>query len=354
MDSPSDQRHYSWSFVCEQNFRHAGLIAALLGIPFVAGSVLDDFAWPDLLAGGLIVLCLLDAIHEGSRGRRLLNRLFLLTLAGTVLCWLMLDARTVTALLAAPLIFALHFTLEPRHAAILNVLLLAGLLPAPLLEPGAAGLSVPVAAVLLLSSVMAWFFATIVRRQLLALEEQVATDALTGAWNRRRFNARLAEEVQSRKRHGHPASLIIFDIDHFKHINDQYGHEVGDRVLRILVDTVKARVRLTDEVFRFGGEEFVILLPDTRIGSALKLAQDITDMIAAVRMIEGGPVTISCGVGELHADEDSADWIRRCDIALYKAKHQGRGRVCRAPEDLSGPEGGGVLELDRPASYGTG
>ena len=353
MNPPSDQRQYSWSLICGENFRQAGLVAALLGIPFVAGRIADGFGAPDLLAGGVILLFLLDAAYASRRNRHLVNRTFLLALAGVALCWLMFDSGPITRLLAAPLIFGFHFTLDRRPAIALNILVLAGLLPSLLLPPGTTG-SVAAAAVLLLSSVMAWFFATIVRHQLRTLEEQVATDALTGAYNRRRLNARLAEEAQSHKRHGHPAALIIFDVDHFKRINDQFGHDVGDRVLRILVDTVKARVRLTDEVFRFGGEEFVILLPDTRIEPALKLAQNITDMIAEVRVIEGGPVTISCGVGQLQADEAAGDWVRRCDLALYTAKNQGRGRVCRAPEDLRGPDAGSVLELDPPASSRAG
>jgi len=341
------QEQYSWSFIRGENFRQAGLVAALLGIPFVAARIAQGYSALDLLAAGLILLFLLDAVYLARRGRRLVNRTFLLGLAGASLCWLMLDSGSVAQLLATPLIFGFHFMLDRRSAAALNLLLLAGLLPSLALSPIPE--SVPAAAAaLLLCSVMAWFFATTVRQQLQALEDQVATDALTGAYTRRRLNERLAEHVQSHKRHGHAVSLILFDVDHFKRINDQFGHDVGDRVLRILVDTVKARVRLTDEVFRFGGEEFVVLLPDTRIEPALKLAQDITDMIAAVRVIEGGPVTISCGVGELKADESADDWIRRCDLALYDSKHHGRGRVYRAPDDLSGPESGGVL--DQPAS----
>lgn len=349
MNPPSDQRQYSWSLVCEENFRYAGLVAALLGIPFLAGSMTDGFGPPELLAGTLIGLVLLDAAWRGWRDRQLINRALLLALAGVALAWLMFEASAAMRLLAVPLIFSFHFTLEKRSAAVLNVLLLAGTLPSLVLQPG-AGEPVTVAAVLLLSSVTAWFFATTVRAQLRVLEEQVATDPLTGAFNRRYFDTRLAEEVHSRKRHGHPASLIIFDVDHFKSFNDSFGHDVGDRVLRILIDTVKARVRLTDEVFRIGGEEFTILLPDTRIDSALKLAQDITDMIAKVRVIEGGPVTISCGVGELQPEERAADWVKRCDLALYNAKNEGRGRVFRAPKDLKTPNG----VLEPPAAYKAG
>jgi diguanylate cyclase (GGDEF)-like protein len=349
LNPPSDQRQYSWSLVCEENFRYAGLVAAFLGIPFLAGSVVNGFGLPELLIGALIGLVLLDAVWQGWRNRQLINRSFVLALAGVAVAWLMFDSSAVMRLLAVPLIFAFHFMLEQRHAVILNGLFLAGALPLLLLQPG-TGEPVTIAAVLLLSSVTAGFFATVVRRQLRRLEEQTATDTLTGAFNRRHFDTRLTEEVQNRKRHGRPASLIIFDIDHFKSINDSFGHDTGDRVLRILVDTVKARVRLTDEVFRVGGEEFGILLPDTRIDSALKLAQDITDMIAKVRVIEGGPVSISCGVGELQPEERSAEWVKRCDLALYTAKNEGRGRVCRAPKDLQEPHGA----LERPANHRAG
>jgi diguanylate cyclase (GGDEF)-like protein len=158
----------------------------------------------------------------------------------------------------------------------------------------------------------------------------VITDPLTGAYNRHYFNTRTGKLSEQLNRHDHPASMIMFDIDHFKAINDNYGHPVGDRVLRILVDTVKARIRVVDEIFRLGGEEFVILLPDTLMDQAAGLAQVITDMVSDVRIIEGGRVSISCGVAELGKEEDTRSWLRRTDSALYNAKRTGRGRVCVA------------------------
>lgn len=350
MNPSADHQQHAWSFIREHNFRQSGLVAALLAVPFLADGLRSGFGPPHVLAVALILLFALLTAAGREQQRRWHGRDLLLgtgALAIAVLAW---REDAVFAWLAGPLIFTLHFALERRPALILNVLLLAGLLPA-LVTGAADGSTLTAAGSLLLCSALSWYFAHVVAGQLRGLEEQVATDALTGAWNRRRFNERLEELARRRSRHGHPVSLIIFDIDHFKRINDQHGHEVGDRVLRILIETVKARVRLTDEVFRYGGEEFVVLLPDTVLEPALKLAQDLTDMVAAVRIIEGGPVTISCGVGELGEEEKPGDWLRRCDVALYQAKNSGRGRVCRAPDQLTDGAAGSVLDLDQPPVY---
>ena len=154
------------------------------------------------------------------------------------------------------------------------------------------------------------------------------TDALTGVGNRRRLEQALTLEVSRVKRSGTRLCAVMADLDFFKRINDGYGHEAGDRVLASFGALLQAQTRPTDIVARFGGEEFVILMPDSDLANALAAAQRIRATLAAAR-IEPLPaeVTASFGVAELGAGEQGDALLRRIDGALYAAKQAGRNRV---------------------------
>ncbi|MFW6434741.1 MAG: diguanylate cyclase [Halovenus sp.] len=127
--------------------------------------------------------------------------------------------------------------------------------------------------------------------------------------------------------HDSPLALVMFDLDHFKAINDAHGHETGDEVLRALAGLVQANVRNADTVARWGGEEFMILLPETGLAAAGQLAEKLRECVEAHRFPEGIPVTASFGVGALYAGDTRKALLRRVDDALYRAKHGGRNRV---------------------------
>jgi diguanylate cyclase (GGDEF)-like protein len=170
-----------------------------------------------------------------------------------------------------------------------------------------------------------------------------ATDALTGLFNRRVFDVRLAEEVQRTRRFGQFFSLLLLDIDHFKRINDRHGHMFGDQVLRRLADVLRAQMREVDVVARFGGEEFVVVLPGTDATGAQQMAERLRASIAATDFAFGEqapvPVTVSVGTASFPEDAASgADLLAHADVALYQAKANGRNRVCR----YRGPVAGGV------------
>ncbi len=153
------------------------------------------------------------------------------------------------------------------------------------------------------------------------------TDRLTGLYNKGKFNEVLQQEIQRAKRYKRPLSLIIFDIDHFKKINDTYGHKVGDEVLKELANIIKKNIRKTDFAARWGGEEFVILAPETNLEGAKKLAEKLRQAVENHKFPTVGKVTISLGVAQLEPDEKPEDFIVRADMALYKAKEGGRNRV---------------------------
>jgi diguanylate cyclase (GGDEF)-like protein/PAS domain S-box-containing protein len=159
------------------------------------------------------------------------------------------------------------------------------------------------------------------------LTRLATTDALTGAWNRRHCEHLLRREMAAAARYGGPLSLLLFDIDHFKDINDAHGHQIGDQVLVELVRRVGEHVRITDLVGRWGGEEFVVIVPRCGIDEAQPLAEKLRDLIAATPFPGVGSVTISIGAAELGVGETLDDLFRRVDTALYAAKASGRNTV---------------------------
>jgi diguanylate cyclase len=158
-------------------------------------------------------------------------------------------------------------------------------------------------------------------------------DALTGVANRAAFDERLREEIARLRRGGAPVSLLCWDLDHFKSINDQFGHVVGDRVLREVAACFVGRMRSTDFIARLGGEEFVTLLIGTAAAGALKVADDLRQAVADLRMhCRGTPVTVtvSCGITQLLGDDASETALERADVALYRAKDSGRNTCIAA------------------------
>ncbi|KQZ27817.1 diguanylate cyclase [Duganella sp. Root1480D1] len=166
------------------------------------------------------------------------------------------------------------------------------------------------------------------------------TDALTGVFNRRYVDRRLLEEIARARRQSYPVSFMYIDIDHFKRVNDTVGHGGGDEVLREVANRIKAELRLSDALARFGGEEFVVLLIDADLESATYVGERIRAGIAAtmIELSHGVKVSITASVGvsslaqvpdDVSAEEQAAQLIEQADEALYQAKEGGRNRVMR-------------------------
>lgn len=152
------------------------------------------------------------------------------------------------------------------------------------------------------------------------------TDRLTRLWNRAHFEAEARREIDRATRYGHPASLLMFDIDHFKRINDHHGHLVGDVVLQEIARCATASMRSSDLLCRWGGEEFVVLMQASD-HDAMKAADNLRRHIATHVIPSVGSVTISVGVSQLRSGDDLTAWMRRADDAMYRAKAAGRNRV---------------------------
>jgi diguanylate cyclase (GGDEF)-like protein len=161
--------------------------------------------------------------------------------------------------------------------------------------------------------------------QAFRLEELATTDSLTGVFNRRKFNEIVTAEIERARRYGTPLSFLILDIDFFKRVNDTLGHEAGDQVLVALAGLLRAALRAVDSLARWGGEEFVVLLPEIESAGAARLAGRLRDAVHEAGL--AGGVTVSFGVAQWRPDETADELFARADKALYRAKDLGRDRI---------------------------
>ena len=178
-----------------------------------------------------------------------------------------------------------------------------------------------------LVSLFAFIFAARTETQRLQLEILATRDPLTGVDNRRAMERELQMAVETHKRNQTAFGLVMLDLDHFKHVNDQYGHDAGDRVLIAFADLLQKSTRKIDRLYRFGGEEFVLLLPGTEVAGLQIMTAKLLSKIAVELRGPAGPVTSSMGAATLRPDEDWHHWLARADAAMYRAKKGGRNRV---------------------------
>ncbi|MFV8833376.1 diguanylate cyclase [Aquisalimonas sp.] len=162
------------------------------------------------------------------------------------------------------------------------------------------------------------------------LQYQASYDHLTGVMNRFRIEARLEEEMERTSHLGIPLSILMLDVDHFKALNDNFGHDMGDRVLEGVGELLRKRLRSLDCLGRWGGEEFVVILPGSDLESAQAVAESLRAIIESTPFASGSPLTVSIGVASHNAGERRRDFVIRADDALYAAKESGRNTVVAA------------------------
>jgi diguanylate cyclase (GGDEF)-like protein len=230
-----------------------------------------------------------------------------------------------------PLILFNFFMVSPGKALLATILVLITLFGYGRLYPGAVFESdyqmVSFLVTGMMASILSFVFAYRTSSQRDQLQQLASHDPLTGARNRRAMNEELKIAASTYRRHGNSYGVLVMDLDHFKRINDNYGHQAGDQVLVDLVELIKSASRKEDRLFRFGGEEFLLLLPNTERAGLLAAAQHLQQQLAQHLRGPGGPVTMSVGGAILRRDEHWESMLQRADERMYRAKNAGRNCI---------------------------
>lgn len=230
-----------------------------------------------------------------------------------------------------PLILFNFFMVTPGKALLASVLVLTTLIAYGKLNPGQVFESdyqmVSFLVTGMMAGILSFIFAYRTRKQRDLLQQLAIQDPLTGARNRRAMNEELKIATSLSRRHGNPFGVLIMDLDHFKRINDNHGHQAGDQVLVEFVALIKRASRKEDRLFRFGGEEFLLLLPNTDKVGLLSAAQQLQEQVGLKLVSPGGPVTMSVGGAILRKGEHWEEWLQRADKRLYQAKNAGRNCI---------------------------
>jgi diguanylate cyclase (GGDEF)-like protein len=238
------------------------------------------------------------------------------------------------ALWAYPTVLLFTFGLSRRMANVGNILLLL-IISALVYHYIGFAYTVRFFVTLTLTIVLANIVLSIIVDLHRRLLDQAILDPLTGVFNRRHMERCLSDAIERQRRNSAPTSLVLIDVDRFKTINDQFGHAKGDSVLKGIVSLIAKRSRKLDLLFRIGGEEFMLLLPDTKEPAAGVVAEQLRASVAELPLLDGLQVTLSIGVSELQPGESLDSWMKHADDALYAAKKAGRNRVVCASEPLS-------------------
>jgi len=305
------------------------MLAALLLLPFVASNiVLGRLALAAVVAAAVAML-LLNVWFMQRLGRPPLPwAITAVGLCGTVCVAIALNGLNSLPWVY-PMLFVTYFVVERRWAHPISLALL-GVVSILLLANFGARVMAPVTAALLLTIFMINVVLNVLTEQQRALVEQAITDPLTGAFNRRHLQSQLEAVVSGADLVDRTHAIIAIDVDHFKSINDLHGHACGDEVLRRLVAVIERRKRRSDLLFRTGGEEFALLLPDTTIEEAKHLADALRALVEGADLLAGHTVTVSIGVSVQSPGQPAELGFQRADQALYEAKRTGRNRVVLA------------------------
>lgn len=224
---------------------------------------------------------------------------------------------------AFPALVGVFYLIRLREAIACALITVFALIP-PMLSADMPFETTTALITIVITSVLAVAFSIITNRQRTQLLKLATKDPLTGAGNRRALDAKLRDVVNAFQRTGSTASLLMLDLDHFKTVNDLLGHAAGDQILKNVTEIINLRIRVTDSLYRIGGEEFVVVLEGADVEHATHLAEQLRTLVDANELVPDHTVTISLGVAELRESESPYDWLHRADEAMYQAKDAGR------------------------------
>jgi diguanylate cyclase (GGDEF)-like protein len=310
-------------------------LMGVLGVLAISPYAIYRFSTDNLVVGGadsIVVLSTVAAVHYAWRTGDTVK-------PGIFLCFILSSACTLIAINLGinglfwiyPMILFNFFMVTPAKALLATVLALTTLVAYQRLHPQGVFESDYQMMSFLVTSLMAgmvsFIFAYRTHDQRIQLELLASQDPLTGASNRRSMNDELNIAGANLRRHGTSYGVLVMDLDHFKKINDNHGHHAGDQVLIDFVNIIKAASRKEDRLFRFGGEEFLLLLPNTKKNGLLSAARHLHQQVSLNLRSPSGPVTVSFGGAIQRPDERWQEMLQRADERLYRAKSSGRNCI---------------------------
>ncbi|UCF76614.1 MAG: GGDEF domain-containing protein [Betaproteobacteria bacterium] len=314
-------------------FYRLAIVAVILLPPFVVNAFLQKQFGIAFASLALVAVFAVDVIAIRRGAKPPVAPVVLIIPVALAVGVTIMRQGVIGALWAYPAVMLFQFVASRWVANMLNGLLV---IMVTVLAYQYLGVSITIR--VLVTLVLTMIFTNIFLGIVLRLQERLRklgiTDALTGVYNRRQMDRAVGEAVERHKRYGASSSLLLIDIDYFKRVNDEFGHAAGDRVLRELAALMRRSLRKLDLVFRIGGEEFLVLLPDVKRAGAAEAAEKLRREVASADLHPGWKLTVSIGVGQLGPGEAREQWIRRIDRALYAAKDSGRDRVVVA--DVAG------------------
>ena len=342
---PSIRSGIEWSRVRQQfreDYQFAMIVLfGLLAATVVSGFVVYRYAFGYYFGGTVnllivvsMLLVLLYALRSGETRRAGL----FFCVATVVACIASTAMFGRTGILWGYVVLWVNFLLTTRRFALIANLVLTTVLivETSLFESVLEGVTYIVTA--LMVTTFAWIFAHRLATYQQRLETLALQDPLTFAGNRRQMRQDLNAALESHRRMGQGFALVLIDLDHFKRINDEQGHEVGDEALKAFADAIRSAIRAVDGFYRFGGEEFVVLLRGDDPEQVESVVRRLHRRVSGRLAFGGEVLKFSAGVAMLNSGEDWPAWLSRADRALYRAKQAGRDRIELASSpDAAGP-----------------
>ncbi|MEM9254508.1 MAG: GGDEF domain-containing protein [Pseudomonadota bacterium] len=307
-------------------YRYYLSLIALIAAPLLLHNLLLR-EWIPAAGTVALMLVLVVNIAQLTRGREApVSPAVVLLVAIGLVALALYFGQFFALFLMFPLMAALPVLVRSGWAAVLGIVSVAATTPLVLSRFDLLTSSVIAVALGLNWLISAWLVYA-VTLQARRLHGMAITDPLTGAYNRRYLELQAQRALEGWDRYQRGSSLLLIDIDHFKRINDKYGHAVGDAALVRLVALIRVRIRKVDELYRFGGEEFAVMLDEANAELALRVAEDLVEAVRESQILPEGAMTISAGVCDLTRVRDVEHWFKLADGALYQAKSKGRNRV---------------------------
>lgn len=308
------------------------VLVAVIVVVFVTPFAVFRFVqgnYPVAIADfAMVAVALLSAIRAWKTGKTRTPGMLIAVLlsVGAVVVTIILGLEG--ALWIYPLIMFMFYLSPPLPALLLTFGAISMIVAQELFNPGATFLStyqmISYVVTTVTAAIFSFFFARRTNTQYAQLERWATKDPLTGLYNRRNLDDELSIALASRDRHHLDYGMIILDLDNFKALNDKLGHAAGDQILKDLAELIRSSTRVDDRAFRYGGDEFVILLPNTDRDGLTTIAHNLVHSIAENLRCEDTSVTASLGAALLTANDDRESWNKRADRCLYRAKEEGR------------------------------